>query len=109
MTTELMTPPQPTLNSPTTIDPQQFAQFMQGQAQLHQRMTAIESDLKVIATQQRNGEQKVTVRDVSMSFSAMVYFMVKWAIAAIPAAIVLVTLGWILMLVFGTIVATLLR
>lgn len=33
---------------------------------------------------------KVIVTDFEMSFWSMVFFMVKWAIAAIPAAIILV-------------------
>ncbi len=33
---------------------------------------------------------KVIVTDFEMSFWSMVFFMVKWAIAAIPAAVILV-------------------
>lgn len=36
---------------------------------------------------------RVTVVDLNMSFGSMVVFMVKWAIAAIPALIILATLG----------------
>lgn len=31
----------------------------------------------------------VTIKDINMSFKSMVFFMVKWAIATIPAAIIL--------------------
>jgi hypothetical protein len=45
--------------------------------------------------------QKVTVIDFEMSFWRMVTFMVKWAFAAIPAAIILVITWTIITLVFG--------
>jgi hypothetical protein len=32
---------------------------------------------------------RVAIADFDMKFSSMVYFMVKWAIASIPAAIIL--------------------
>lgn len=35
----------------------------------------------------------VAVVDVQMPFSSMVWFMVKWAIASIPAIIILITIG----------------
>ena len=31
--------------------------------------------------------QKVTVTDINMPFSSMVFFMIKWSIAVIPAMI----------------------
>ena len=37
--------------------------------------------------------QRVVVTDVSMPFGSMVVFMVKWAIAAIPAIIILVLIS----------------
>ena len=36
---------------------------------------------------------EVVVTDVRMSFSSMVVFMVKWAIATIPAIIILTAVG----------------
>ena len=36
---------------------------------------------------------EVVVTDVRMSFSSMVFFMVKWAIATIPAIIILTVVG----------------
>lgn len=39
------------------------------------------------------GAAPVVVVDVHMGFSSMVWFMVKWAIASIPALIILVALG----------------
>lgn len=39
------------------------------------------------------GAQPVVVVDIKMSFNSMVWFMVKWAIAAIPALLILYVLG----------------
>lgn len=36
-----------------------------------------------------NGNQPVRVTDIDMTFGSMVLFMVKWAIASIPAFIIL--------------------
>lgn len=36
--------------------------------------------------------QRIVVSDIRMSFGSMVVFMVKWAIASIPAAIILAIL-----------------
>jgi len=38
--------------------------------------------------------QRVTVTDVDMPFMSMVTFMVKWAIAAIPAALIPFVVGF---------------
>jgi len=46
--------------------------------------------------------REVVVTDIRMPFSSMVAFMVKWAIAAIPAMIILGLLWWVLMVIlFG--------
>lgn len=45
--------------------------------------------------------QSVVVTDFDMPFGSMVTFMVKWAIAAIPAVIILFLLGMMLGVVFG--------
>jgi hypothetical protein len=49
---------------------------------------------------------EVVVTDIKMSFSSMVVFMVKWAIATIPAIIILTVVGsitWgLLMALFGS-------
>ena len=48
---------------------------------------------------------EVVVTDIKMSFASMVVFMVKWAIATIPAIIILTAAGSltlaILRLIFG--------
>lgn len=41
-----------------------------------------------------SGPQDVVVRDIQMGFGSMVEFMVKWAIATIPALIILTLIGW---------------
>ena len=45
----------------------------------------------------------VDVKDIDMSFSNMVVFMVKWAIASIPAMIILFMIGFALAVTFGLI------
>ena len=41
-------------------------------------------------------KQEVIVNDIQMSFGSMISFMVKWAIAAIPAMIIL----WLIAIIF---------
>ena len=47
-------------------------------------------------------EQNVTVKDFNMPFSSMVIFMVKWAIASIPAIIIIWILFMLLISIFGS-------
>ena len=49
--------------------------------------------------------QNVIVRDIHMSFGAMVAFMIKWAIAAIPAMLILGVAAAIVAAVFGGIIS----
>jgi hypothetical protein len=44
---------------------------------------------------------KVTVTDIKMPFGSMVIFMLKWAIASIPAAIIFFLLAGIVFAVLG--------
>lgn len=48
---------------------------------------------------------KVAVTDIEMPFGSMVIFMIKWALASIPAAIILMMIGGmaagLLLLMFG--------
>ena len=44
---------------------------------------------------------EVTVVDIKMPFWSMVVFMVKWAVASIPAILILVALGTILAVFLG--------
>jgi hypothetical protein len=48
----------------------------------------------------------VVVTDVQMRFSSMVVFMVKWAMASIPALIILFAIGVGLFFGFGILAAT---
>jgi hypothetical protein len=43
-----------------------------------------------------NDRTEVVVVDVKIPFGSMVVLLVKWAIAAIPAAVILIILGWVL-------------
>ncbi len=49
------------------------------------------------SSQPQTKAQKVSVTDVDMPFGSMVLFMIKWTIAAIPAAIVIIIIGTVLM------------
>ena len=44
---------------------------------------------------------QVSVVDVNMPFGSMVVFMVKWAIASIPAFLILIGLGAVVAALFG--------
>ena len=54
-------------------------------------------------------EHDVVVRDVRMPFTSMVVFMVKWALAAIPAMLIFFTAfvlcGLLMIMLFGSLVA----
>ena len=52
-------------------------------------------------------EQDVAIKDFNMPFSSMVIFMVKWAIASIPAIIIIWILFMILISIFGSSLAVL--
>lgn len=45
--------------------------------------------------------QEIIVTDIRMPFASMVIFMIKWAIAAIPAFIILSLLFMIFSMLFG--------
>lgn len=51
---------------------------------------------------------RVVVTDVNMTFQSMVVFMVKWAIAAVPALIILSLIVLTILAVFGSIIGGLL-
>ena len=46
-------------------------------------------------------QPRVIVTDIQMSFGSMVVFMVKWALAAIPAFIILASIFFILWALFA--------
>ncbi|QPC44295.1 hypothetical protein HW532_17290 [Kaustia mangrovi] len=45
--------------------------------------------------------REVVIRDIRMPFWSMVVFMVKWAIASIPAILILTLIGGILSMLLG--------
>ena len=49
----------------------------------------------------------VYVKNINMSFINMVMFMVKWALASIPAIIILIFIGYFLLIFFGVTIETL--
>jgi hypothetical protein len=49
--------------------------------------------------------QHVIVTDIRMPFESLVAFMVKWAIASIPALIILFLLGVVMVGIFGMMIA----
>lgn len=53
--------------------------------------------------------QPVLVTDIHMPFTSMVGFMVKWAIAAIPAIIILLFIFAVISAVLGGFLASLIR
>ena len=57
----------------------------------------------------KDNNQNVTITDIKMPFGSMVEFMVKWAIASIPAFIILFLIGMMVMGVFGVGIATLFK
>ena len=49
----------------------------------------------------KDNNQNVTITDIKMPFGSMVEFMVKWAIASIPAFIILVLIGFLVAGILG--------
>jgi hypothetical protein len=60
-----------------------------------------------VLTQAPNTFAEVTVTDIKMPFASMVVFMVKWAIASIPALLILALLGFMLSAAVGGTLLTL--
>ena len=50
---------------------------------------------------ENDNSTRVVVTDIRMPFWSMVVFMVKWAIAAIPAMFILIIFWFIIMALFG--------
>ena len=62
-------------------------------------VTGVASKSTGVASKSNN--QNVTVTDIKMPFGSMVEFMVKWAIASIPAFIILFLIGFLMVAIFG--------
>ena len=58
---------------------------------------------------EKSNYNEVSLRDLNIPMSWMVLFMVKWAIASIPAFIILFLIGMMVMGIFGVGIATLFR
>lgn len=56
-----------------------------------------------LAQEPKEAATRVTVVDINMPFGSMVGFMVKWAIAAIPAIVILFVIGVVLFGILGAI------
>jgi len=63
--------------------------------------TQIKAEKEYQEQQQKFEEKSVHVKSFSMPFGDMVMFMVKWAIASIPAFIILFIIGAIFTTIFG--------
>ena len=57
----------------------------------------------------KSNNQNVTITNIDMNMIDMIAFMVKWAIASIPAFIILFLIGMMVMGVFGVGIATLFK
>ena len=67
------------------------------------------NDLNVkYSVDEPTNDNYVVVTDIKMSFFSMVIFMVKWAIASIPALIILFLIGMVLS-AFGVGIATIFK
>jgi len=53
--------------------------------------------------------EQVEIKDINMPFMSMVIFMVKWAIASIPAMLILFVMGAVFTGVFGGLLGALVR
>lgn len=53
------------------------------------------------SSQAQTKAQKVSVTDVDMPFGSMVLFIIKWTLAAIPAAIIILIIGTFLLSFFA--------
>lgn len=58
------------------------------------------------AMMEYRGAQPVVVLDVNMSFGSMVVFMIKWALAAIPAMLILMLIGFFAVMFLGGLAGT---
>ena len=62
----------------------------------------VKVDVKLLETiKNQSNSQNVTITDIKMPFGSMVEFMVKWAIASIPAFIILLVIGFMIAGILG--------
>lgn len=61
----------------------------------------IESEESLIPIGSKSIPQNVIITDIKMDFISMVIFMVKWAIASVPAMIILIMIGVLIIRMLG--------
>lgn len=71
-----------------------------------QQMSASPAPHVKRAIMEHRGAQPVVVLDVNMSFGSMVVFMIKWALAAIPAMLILMLIGFFAVMFLGGLAGT---
>lgn len=70
---------------------------------MEKTLQEMSSLLVQISLYQVNGQQRSKTIDIDMPFGSMVGFMIKWAVAAIPAIIILAILGFAVFFVASTV------
>lgn len=94
--------PQPSpLQQPPVLTAQQSL------ALIEQRIAYLTVILEEVAEQQKE-VRRVDVVNADMGFGTMVWFMVKWALASIPAVIFLLIMGTTVAVLFSSFFAVLL-
>ncbi|MEA2570766.1 MAG: hypothetical protein QOI24_2767 [Acidobacteriota bacterium] len=66
------------------------------------KVSHVETTVTARLRSQKRDAQAVIITDLDMPFTSMVRFMVKWAIATIPAALILVFVVWVAMTLLTT-------
>lgn len=95
-----MSEPEAPSDPSSEVDPADAAANLK--AKIRERL-ATEQRPRRVAAPPVTQRTEVIVVDIEMPFGSMVRFMVKWAIAAIPALIILAILGVWAMAVFAAI------
>ncbi len=88
-------------------DPEKYGGTVKTEAQIKAEKEAVEQRRKEQAERdeaslQEIKDKSVYVKDLDMPIKSMVIFMVKWAVASIPAFIILFIIFGILFLIFGS-------
>jgi hypothetical protein len=68
----------------------------------HQNSNKSNDNTKHQNSNKSNDNTTVIITDIKMPFLSMVFFMVKWVIASIPAFIILIVFGAIISLILGS-------
>jgi hypothetical protein len=65
------------------------------------RAVSVTFPAKITGGKMPNNIQEIVVTDIKIPFLSMVVLLVKWALAAIPAMIILIIIGMLLSMVVG--------